>query len=217
METFLMATILDIISDPICPWCYIGKVRLDRALEARPHHTLDLHWRPFQLNPDMPAGGMDRRAYLEGKFGGPDEAARIYGQIAATAEADGIEIDLDNVSRTPNTIDAHRLIRWSRLEGRQSLIVNQLFHRYFRKGQDISDHAVLIDIAETAGMDADLTARLLASDNDIEEVRAEDAQAREIGVQGVPTFIVGNRHVVSGAQDTDLWLRVIDEIAAISR
>ena len=207
-----MTTQLDIISDPICPWCYIGKVRLDRALEARAEHPFDIHWRPFQLNPDMPPEGMDRRAYLEWKFGGPDGAARVYGQIEQTARDAGLDIDFAAMTRTPNTIDAHRLIRWARIEGRQSLVVNQLFHRYFKQGEDISDHAVLIDVAKTAGMDAEAVERLLASDADLEETRGQDLQARQMGVQGVPTFIIGNSYAVSGAQDTETWLKIIDEL-----
>ena len=183
-----MSTQLDIISDPICPWCYIGKARLDRALESRPDHTFDIHWRPFQLNPDMPPEGMDRQAYLEWKFGGPDGAARVYGQIEQTARDTGLDIDFPAITRTPNTLDTHRLIRWARVEGRQTLVVTQLFHRYFRQGQDISDHNVLGEVANTVGMDEALVHRLLDGDADLEETRLEDAKAREMGVTGVPTL-----------------------------
>ena len=204
---------LDIISDPICPWCYIGKVRLDRALEQRPDHPFDIRWRVFQLNPDMPREGMDRQAYLEAKFGGPEGAARTYGQIEQVARDTGLDIDFSRMTRTPNTLDAHRLLRWARVEGRQTLVANQLFHRYFRKGEDIGDHAVLVDVAKTVGMDPDVIARLLEGDADLAEVRDEDEQARRMGVTGVPTFIIGGKYVVQGAQDTDLWLKIIDEIS----
>lgn len=207
-----MTTTLDIISDPICPWCYIGKVKLDRALEQRPEHPFLIRWRPFQLNPDMPKEGMDRRAYLERKFGGPDGATRVYGQIEDAARAAGLDVDFSKMARTPNTIDAHRLLRWAGIEGRQSLVANQLFHRYFKNGEDIGDTAVLLDIADTVGMDRDVTARLLAGDADLEETRAEDDQARAMGVTGVPTFLIGGKYVVTGAQETDLWLRIIDEL-----
>jgi len=207
-----MSTQLDIISDPICPWCYIGKARLDRALESRPDHTFDIHWRPFQLNPDMPPEGMDRQAYLEWKFGGPDGAARVYGQIEQTARDTGLDIDFPAITRTPNTLDTHRLIRWARVEGRQTLVVTQLFHRYFRQGQDISDHNVLGEVANTVGMDEALVHRLLDGDADLEETRLEDAKAREMGVTGVPTFIIGNTYAVQGAQDVATWLKIIDEI-----
>ncbi|WP_112322611.1 DsbA family oxidoreductase [Oceanibium sediminis] len=207
-----MTTTLDIISDPICPWCYIGKSRLDAALAQRPDHPFLIRWRPFQLNPDMPAEGMERAAYLEQKFGGPEGAERVYRQIEQVARDDGLDLDFAGIARTPNTIDAHRLLRWAAIEGRQSLVANQLFHRYFQKGEDISDHAVLVDIARTVDMDAEATARLLAGDADLAETQAEDRQVREMGVTGVPTFLIGGKYVVTGAQETETWLRIIDEI-----
>ncbi len=205
-------TRLDIISDPICPWCYIGKSNLDKALAARGTHPFEITWRPFQLNPDMPPEGMDRAAYLEAKFGGPEGAAQVYGRIEKAAADAGLEVDFAAMKRTPNTIDAHRLIRWSKIEDRQNVVVNQLFHRYFRQGQDISDHEVLRDVAKTAGMDEAVTARLLSGDADVSEVRAEDAEARKMGVQGVPCFIVGGSYAVSGAQPTETWTTIIDEL-----
>lgn len=205
---------LDIISDPICPWCYIGKAKLDRALEAAGDHPFDIHWRPFQLNPDMPPAGMDRREYLETKFGGPEGANRVYSAIADAAAEAGLEIDFGRIERTPSTIDAHRLIRWARVTGNQTAVVSQLFRRYFREGQDISDRAILLDVAESAGMEREVVERLLDSDADLAETREEDAAAREMGVGGVPTFIVGGRYVLQGAQDSETWSRVIDELNA---
>ncbi len=205
-------TTLDIISDPICPWCYIGKARLDRALEAAGDHPFDIHWQPFQLNPDMPVEGMDRREYLELKFGGREGAIKVYGEIAKHAEAAGLDIAFEKIKRTPNTINAHRLIRWARDEEKQTPVVAQLFKRYFREGEDISDHDVLVDIAKTVGMDTEMVTRLLSTDANIEDIRAEDRKAREIGVQGVPCFIVGGTRALSGAQPTELWTQVIDEI-----
>ncbi len=207
---------LDIFSDPICPWCYIGKTYLDRALEARPDHPFAIEWHPFQLNPDMPAEGMDRRTYLEAKFGGPEGAAQVYGRIADTAKAAGLAIDFDAIQRTPNTIDAHRLIHWSGLEGRQTATVTRLFKAYFENGQDIGDRAVLLDIAEGVGLDRAMIERLLDSDADIEDIRTRDAHARERGVTGVPTFVLANTHVLPGAQPTELWTQVLDEIASQS-
>ena len=207
---------LDILSDPICPWCYIGKTYLDRALEARPDHPFAIEWHPFQLNPDMPAEGMDRRAYLEAKFGGPEGAAEVYGRIEDTAKAAGLAIDFDAIQRTPNTIDAHRLIHWSGLEGRQTATVTRLFKAYFEQGQDIGDRAVLLDIAEGVGLDRAMIERLLDSDADLEDIRARDAHARERGVTGVPTFVLANTHVLPGAQPTELWTNVLDEIASQS-
>ncbi|PRY95153.1 putative DsbA family dithiol-disulfide isomerase [Hasllibacter halocynthiae] len=204
---------LDILSDPICPWCLIGKTHLDRALEARPDHPFVVAWHPFQLNPDMPEGGMDRRDYLSHKFGGRERAAEVYARIDAAAREAGIEIDWSAIRRTPNTLDAHRLIHWAGVEHRQGPVVDALFAAYFRQGRDIGDPEVLAAIAGEAGMDAGAVARLLASDADRADVAARDANAREKGVTGVPTFIVGDRHAVSGAQPPDLWERVIDELA----
>ncbi len=206
---------IDVLSDPICPWCYIGKARLDRARAARPNLALTLHWQPFQLNPDMPRAGMDRRAYLEAKFGGKEGAARVYVQIETVAQAEGLDIDFAAIARTPNTLDAHRLIRWAEIEGCQDSVVTALFQRYFRGGQDISDPAILIETAEEAGMEAAMVAQLLGTDADLAEVRAADARAREMGVSGVPTFLVAHQYVLPGAQETAVWLRAFDEIESL--
>ena len=151
---------LDILSDPICPWCYIGKTNLDRALEQRPDHPFAITWHPFQLNPDMPAGGMDRRDYLEAKFGGKEGAVQAYLPVAERAEAAGLTLNLDAITRTPNTLDAHRLIHWAGIEGAQTPVVSMLFRAYFKDGRDIGDAEVLADIADSAGMDAALVTRL---------------------------------------------------------
>ncbi len=203
---------LDILSDPICPWCYIGKANLDRALEARADHPLRIEWHPFQLNPDMPSTGMDRREYLETKFGGKENAIKVYAKIAEAAEAAGLAIDFAKIDRTPNTLDAHRLIHWAGLEGRQTAIVTRLFKAYFEEGQDIGNREILLDIAEGAGLDRAMTERLFESDADLDDIRARDMHARNRGVTGVPTFVVANQHVVPGAQAPELWLRVIDEL-----
>ena len=208
---------LDVLSDPICPWCYIGKANLDRALEARPDHQFDIEWHPFQLNPDMPAEGMDRREYLETKFGGKENAINVYARIAEAAEVAGLAIDFAEITRTPNTIDAHRLIHWAGLEGRQTAIVSRLFKAYFEEGHDIGDRAILLDMAEGAGLDRAMTERLFESDADLEDVRARDLHARNRGVTGVPTFVVANQHVVPGAQAPELWLRVIDDLTDQAR
>ncbi len=205
---------LDILSDPICPWCHIGRAHLFRALEAHPDHVFALEWHPFQLNPDMPQGGMDRRDYLERKFGGKDGAVRAYAPVLEAAEAAGLDIDFGAIARTPNTLDAHRLIHWAGLEGRQTPVVAALFEAYFEKGQDIGDRAVLVEIAESRGMEGEMVERLLASDADVDEVSARDAHARERGVTGVPTFVVANQAVLGGAQPPELWGQVIEDIAA---
>ena len=204
---------LDILSDPICPWCYIGKANLDRALAAAPDHPFQIAWHPFQLNPDMPEGGMDRRTYLETKFGGKEQAVAVYARIAEAAEIAGLKIDFEAIKTTPNTINAHRLIHWSGLEGRQTAVVSRLFKAYFEEGQDIGDVEILLDIAEGVGMDREMTARLFATDADTDDLRARDADARAKGVSGVPTFVLANQHVLPGAQPAELWTQVIKDIA----
>ena len=203
---------LDIMSDPICPWCYIGKTLLDRALEQEGDHPFLIEWHPFQLNPDMPAGGMDRAEYLERKFGGKEGAVRVYSQIVEHAEKANIKLDVAAIKRTPNTLDAHRLINWARIEGKQNAVVDSLFKAYFIEGRDIGDHEVLADLADGVGMDAAVVQRLLKSDADLDEIKKRDESAREMGVNSVPTFIVGGRHAVPGAQPPELWQKVIAEL-----
>ncbi|WP_412174953.1 DsbA family oxidoreductase [Albidovulum sediminicola] len=203
---------LDILSDPVCPWCYIGKAKLDRALEARPDHPFEIEWHPFQLNPEMPRGGMDRRTYLEWKFGGKDGAVQAHVPIMQHAAKAGVELNLDQITRSPNTLDAHRLIHWAGLEGRQTAMVSALFRAYFRDGRDIGDTEVLADVAACVGLDRAMIARLLAGDGDREEIAARDAHARERGVSAVPTFVIANTYVLSGAQPAETWIKIIDEI-----
>ena len=203
---------LDIMSDPICPWCYIGKAHLDRALADHPDHPFVIEWHPFQLNPDMPRAGMDRRAYLEGKFGGKEGAVRAYAPVVEHAEAAGLKIDFEGMKRTPNTLNAHRLIHWAGVEGRQTAAVSALFQAYFVDARDIGDTEVLADIADSIDMDASVVGRLLASDADLDEIRARDDHSRKMGVNSVPTFIVAGKHAVPGAQPPELWARVIAEM-----
>lgn len=203
---------LDIISDPICPWCYIGKARLDQAIAELGRDPFDASWRIFQLNPTMPKEGMDRKEYLEAKFGGPDGAERVYSHVRRTAEESGLTLDFDGIKRTPNTFDAHRLIRWAKTTGNQSAVVQQLFRRYFEQGQDISSHATLLDVAESAGMEREVVARLLEGDADSDLLREEEEAARRMGVTGVPCFVIGGRYVLQGAQDVGTWKKVIAEI-----
>lgn len=205
---------LDIFSDPICPWCYIGKANLDRALEANPNHPFKVRWLPFMLNPDMPKSGIDRREYLETKFGGKKGAVDAYMPVTQHAEAAGLKINLDNIQRTPSTIDAHRLIHWAELEGVQTPVVSALFRAYFVDGRDIGQAEVLADIADGAGMDASVVLRLLATDEDKREIVERDAAARGMGINSVPTFIVDQKHAVPGAQPPELWAQVIEELLA---
>ena len=203
---------LDIMSDPICPWCYIGKTHLDRALADHPGHPFTIEWHPFQLNPDMPAQGMDRRAYLEGKFGGKEGAVRAYAPVVESAEKAGLSINFEGMRRTPNTLNAHRLIHWAGIEGRQTAAVSALFEAYFVEARDIGDTEVLCDVADSIEMDAAVVRRLLATDEDAQMIRDRDAHSRQMGVTAVPTFIVGGQHAVPGAQPPELWTRVIAEL-----
>ena len=205
---------LDIMSDPICPWCYIGKAHLDRALEARPDHPFEIEWHPFQLNPDMPADGMDRRAYLEGKFGGKEAAVKAYAPVVEHAAEAGLKIDFEGMKRTPNTLNAHRLIHWAGIEGRQTAAVSSLFKAYFVEARDIGNADVLADVADGIGLDAAVIHRLLDTDNDRQMIQERDAHARKMGVNSVPTFIVAGQHAVPGAQPPSLWAKVIAELSA---
>jgi len=206
---------LDIFSDPVCPWCYIGKAHLDRALSQSPDHPFVIEWHPFQLNPDMPREGRDRAAYLEEKFGGRAKAAAIYARVEQAALDAGVEIDFAAMKRMPNTMDAHRLIHWAGLEGRQTAVKSALMRAFFREGRDIGDTATLVAIAGACGLDEQVIARLLASDADRDDIAARDLDARRKGVNAVPTFLIARQYVVQGAQSPDVWARVIEELAAL--
>ena len=207
---------LDIMSDPICPWCYIGKAHLDRALAAAPDHPFLIEWHPFQLNPDMPEGGMDRRAYLEGKFGGKEAAIKAYAPVVEHAEKAGLKINFEGMKRTPNTLNAHRLIHWAGIEGRQTAAVSALFKAYFVECRDIGDVEVLADIADSIEMDAAVVTRLLGSDSDMQDIHDRDAHSHSMGINSVPTFIIGGKHAVPGAQPPELWAKVIAEVTGAS-
>jgi predicted DsbA family dithiol-disulfide isomerase len=205
---------LDIFSDPVCPWCLIGKAHLDRALAAHPEHPFQIEWHPFQLNPDVPAEGVDKRAYLESKFGGAQKVDQIHDRMRQIAAEAGIEMDPDAPKRQPNTLKAHRLIHWAGLEGRQTAVVSALFRAYWRDGLDIGSDTVLADIAEASGMDRAVALRLLTSDADADDIAARDADARKKGVSAVPTFLIAQQYVVQGAQPPEVWAQVIEEISA---
>ncbi len=201
---------IDIYSDTICPWCFIGKRRLERALAERPQPDLELTWRPFQLNPEMPPGGMDRQRYLELKFGGPAGAKQTYDNVRQAGRAEGIDFAFEAIERTPNTLDSHRLIRLAGEAGRQDAVVQALFDAYFLEAQDIGDHEVLGAAAERAGLDPEEVRAYLAGDEDLETVRGEDAQARRIGIQGVPTYVLNGKYVLSGAHPPEVLFNMFD-------
>ena len=207
-------TSLDIFSDPVCPWCYLGKANLDRALEAHPGHPFVIEWHPFQLNPDMPPEGVDKRSYLLERFGSEQQLDAIHQRFREIARQSGVQMDPDTPRRIPNTLNAHRLIHWAGLEGRQAFAVAALMRAYWVEGRDIGNAGVLADIAAGIGMDRVVAARLLATDADLDTVRAREAHARARGVNAVPTFLIANTYVVSGAQSPDMWGKAIDEIAA---
>ena len=208
---------IDVISDSICPWCYIGKRRLEKALAARPHMTFEVIWRPYQLNPDTPREGYDRKTYMQAKFGGSDQAKGVYKVVAATAKEEGLDFVIERQKRIPNTIDSHRLNHWAHTAGVQDAVVEGIFHKYFIEGADIGDPAVLVDVARDAGMDAGVVAKLLAGDADLDLILREETVARRMGVTGVPCFIIDQKLVMVGAQDTDMLLRAIDHAAQSSQ
>lgn len=201
--------IIDIVSDVICPWCFIGKRRLERALALAPQPDLQIGWRPFQLNPDMPPEGMDREAYLQAKFGAA-KGGRMYEQVKAAGAEEGIAFAFDRITRTPNTIRPHRLIRWAAESARQDAMVEALFRAYFLEGADLSDDATLVRIAQGIGYGAEETAAYLASDRDEAQIRNEDAFARQVGINGVPCFIIDRKFALSGAQAPEAFLEVFE-------
>ena len=205
---------LDIFSDPVCPWCYLGKANLDRALQAHPEHPFAIEWHPFQLNPDMPAEGMDKREYLLARFGDADKLAQMHQRFRDIAAQNGVKMDPDTPQRIPNTLNAHRLIHWAGLEGRQTLLVTALMRAYWIEGRDIGDLDVLANVASQAGIDRAAVARLLASDADLAAIQKREAHARKRGVNAVPTFLIADKHVVSGAQPPEMWGRAIEEMTA---
>jgi predicted DsbA family dithiol-disulfide isomerase len=201
---------IDVISDTVCPWCFIGKRRLMRALEQRPGIAFDVKWRPYRLDPTVPKGGMDRQAYMRAKFGDdPMKIVEMHKLIAAEGAKDGIEFDFAAITRRPDTLDSHRLIRWSEAIGVQDEVVERLFIAYFENGEDIGDIRVLADIC---GMDGVEAARMLESDTDIALVEREDQIAHEMGVTGVPAMIFGGKLALSGAREPELLLSVIDRV-----
>jgi predicted DsbA family dithiol-disulfide isomerase len=201
---------IDIYSDTICPWCFIGKRRLERALAERPQADLTLRWKAFQLNPQMPAEGMERRRYLELKFGGPAGARQVYDQIREIGAEEAIDFTFDKIERTPNTLDSHRLIRHAAKPGRQNEVVQALFDAYFLEAGDIGDHEVLIAAAQKAGLDPDEARAYLASGEHRDTVNAEDSHARHIGIQGVPTYILNDKYVLSGAHPPEVLFHMFD-------
>ncbi len=203
---------IDVISDVVCPWCFIGKRRLEKAI-AESSVPLSIRWRPFQLDPTIPPEGKDRRAYLVGKFGSDDRIQQIYDRISAAGTEEGIPFAFERIKVSPNTIDAHRLIRWADEGDQQDRLVDALFRAYFIEGRNIGDHAVLADTAAAVGMDRDDVARRLATSEDRTAVQMEIASAQQMGVSGVPTFILLGRYALVGAQPAEELVRAIEAVA----
>ena len=204
---------LDVVSDTVCPWCYIGKKRLDQALVMHGGDGITLAWRPFQLDASIPEGGVDRKAYMEKKFGA--ERARTVGNtIRELGEAAGITFRFEKIERSPNTLNSHRLVRWAGTAGCQNEMVDILFRRYFEDGEDVGSHDVLLDAANEAGMDVDIVRDLLSKDADKELIRKEDALARQMGIQGVPSFVINSQWVLVGAQEPETLVRMFDKLLA---
>ena len=201
---------IDIISDVVCPWCYVGKRKLEAALALKADVPVQLRWHPYQLDPTIPQGGLPRRDYMEKKFGSTGRLAEIHERLETVGRESHIPFAFGKIEHSPNTLDAHRLIRWAESAGVQDAVVERLFRAYFEEGADIGDHAVLLRVAGESGMDAGIVQNLLAGDSDADAVRADIAQAQRLGVNGVPFFIIGGRFAVSGAQSTQVLVKAIE-------
>lgn len=206
---------VDVVSDVVCPWCFIGQKRLDKAIAAS---GIDVHvnWRPFQLDPTIPPAGKDRRDYMLEKFGSEERIREIHARIEPLGVAEGIDFDFDAIKVAPNTLDAHRVIRWAGAAGEdvQNRLVRKLFQLNFEEGKNLGDPSVLTEAAREAGMDAAIVETLLPTDADVEAVRGEIATASRMGVTGVPCFLLEGKYAVMGAQDADTLADAIRQVAA---
>jgi predicted DsbA family dithiol-disulfide isomerase len=201
---------IDVFSDVVCPWCFIGKRRLEQAIATRPRRNVSIQWRAFQLNPDMPRDGMHRQHYVEAKFGGPDRAEQIYRNIADAGESVGLDFAFEKIQRTPNTVTVHRLIYWATHQGQADTLVEALFRGYFFDGRDIGSIDVLSEVASECGLDGDAAKAYLGSDHGLREVAAETRYAYENGITGVPCFIFNRRYAVAGAQEPEAFFPLFD-------
>lgn len=212
------AITIDVVSDVVCPWCYLGKKRLDKAIEAvRDDLAVAVTFRPYQLNPDMPAEGIDHKKHLAEKLGGDEAVTRAHEMLAGLGQEAGIAFDFPAVKINPNTLDAHRLLRWAMIEGPeiQNRVAVALFKAYFEEGRNVGDRTVLLDIAEACGMDRAVVTALFSAGADVDSVKEEIGMARDMGVTGVPCFIIDNKYAVMGAQSVDVLTNAFREIAAL--
>lgn len=203
---------VDVVADTICPWCYVGKRRLEQALALVPGRGsgIEIRWRIFQLNPEMPEGGAERAGYLARKFGSPERVREILGYLVDCGRTAGIAFRFERIKRVPNSLNSHRLIRWAAEAGRQEAAIETVFRFYFEEGRDIGEDEVLCEVAEAIGLDAAAARRFLASGDERRELLAEDWEFKRLGVQGVPCFIFDGKYVISGAQAPEAFLPVFD-------
>lgn len=206
---------VQIFSDVVCPWCYVGKRRLERALERTPGVRAEVVWRPFELNPAMPPAGMERPTYLEAKFGGREAVRAMEERVASAGRAEGIDFAFARIHRTPNTFAAHRLLWLGRLLGRQDEVAECLFHAYFTEGRDIGDAATLIDVGRDAGVPAEDTEGMFAGARGIEDVKREQAAGHRLGIRAVPYFVLNERLALSGAQPLETFLAALSRVVQI--
>lgn len=216
MDTATQPLRIDVVSDVVCPWCFIGQKRLDRAVAAVPEVDVEIRWRPFQLDPTIPPQGKDRKEYMLSKFGSAEKLHEIHSRIEALGVAEGIDFDFDAITVSPNTLDAHRVLRWAAANGPdvQGRLARRLFQLYFEEGANVGDHSVLVEAAREAGMDAPVVAAMLATDSDRDAVLDEAATASRMGVTGVPCFLFEGKYAVMGAQDAGTLADAIRQIAA---
>ena len=205
---------IEVVHDLVCPWCYLGTRRLLRTVRRRPDLLVDLVWRPFLLNPDMPRAGMARSDYVVRKFGGEDRARRLYRSISDVGQAEGLMFRFDRVRRTPSSVDAHRLVRWAARFGRADAVVEAAFAAHFSDGRDIGDVAVLAAIALSCGLDPTAARTMLLSDAETDHVHTDNLRAHRLGINGVPCFVIGGRHAIAGAQEPEVIERLLD-VAAV--
>lgn len=202
--------LIEYVFDTVCPWCYVGKRRFERALAQRPDTRVSVQWRPFLLNPDLPPEGIDRQTYLDRKFGGATRVQRVHAAVSAAGEAEGIQFNFDRITRTPNSLASHRLIRYATAIGRESAVVEALYHAYFIEGLDIGDRDILATIGAAQGLDRDSVMEYLRADTDATTVLNDNARAHRLGVNGVPCLIIDGNYALAGAQEPDILLRLID-------
>jgi len=204
---------IDIVSDVVCPWCYIGKRRIEDALALVPDVPVEVHWRPFFLNPWVPREGIGREEYLTTKFGSVEAYKGIAGRVVAAASEEGLIYRPDLVKRQPNTIDCHRLIHWAESSGKAAEMKQRLMELYFRDGGDLTDTEVLVQAAADCGLDADDVRRRLATDEDVALVSGNAQEASDKGISGVPTFVFAQKYAVSGAQPAGMLARAIRQVS----